>query len=146
MSPNSYYSHLHVQHVPLCPLCPLCVTQDVAVRLRPHTQTDRDRQRDTDSGHTQPVFRVLLGLNGWYTGLEIRLFQVSSDRVRLTSYAAFLTRSSDNNNNLPERSICGLSVLPPSYSRRRRQQQPGDGYLRPAMFALSVRWGENWPL
>ena len=52
---------------------------------------------------------VLLGLNGWYTGPETRLFQVSRQRLRLTSYAALRTRSSDRSSSRPGLSI---AVLP----------------------------------
>lgn len=104
-----------------CPRCPLFITQDVAVCLRPtdrQTERQRDRQVEvnTHDRHRRAV-RVLLGLNGWYTGLEIRLFQVSRDRLRLTSYAVLLTRSSDSSSCLLGLSICvcpSCSVLQPA--------------------------------
>lgn len=106
---------------PACPRCPLFITQDVAVCSRPtDTQTERQRDRqvkiNTHDRHRYAV-RVLLGLNGWYTGLETRLFQVSRDRLRLTSYAVLLTRSSDSSSCLLGLSICvcpSCSVLQPA--------------------------------
>lgn len=42
----------------------------------------------------------LLGLKGWYTGLQVRRVQVSAERLTLTSYAVFRTRSSDSSSSL----------------------------------------------
>lgn len=65
--------------------------------------------RARTDGH---FMRNLLGLNGWYTGLDTRLFHVSRERLKLTSYAVLRTRSSDSSSCLP-----GLSIgVRPSYT------------------------------
>lgn len=88
------------------PGCPLCYrTCGVKGRLS-HKHGRGYKQRQTKRQRERQRIRVLLGLNGWYTGLEIRLFHVSRDRLRLTSYAAFLTRSSASSRSLSCLSIC----------------------------------------
>lgn len=72
--------------------------QDASVLLKASRRTNTQRG-------SEDINRALLGLNGWYTGLETRRFQVSRDRLRLTLYAAFLTRRSDSSSSRP-----GLSI------------------------------------
>lgn len=64
--------------------------------LKAETQAEHSMEHESDSG----LVWTLLGLKGWYTGLLIRLFHVSTERLRLTSYAVFLTRSSDRSSSL----------------------------------------------
>lgn len=90
---------------PVCPLFYHRMTRCVYGRQTQDT-------RAVNIGKGKHVMRVLLGLNGWYTGLEVRLFHVSRDRLRLTSYAVLLTRSSDSSSCLLGLSICVF----PSYN------------------------------
>lgn len=97
---NIYYLHLkthrwlsvHVLHVPFV----LCLSRTPSWCLKADTKAEHSMEHASDSG----LVWTLLGLKGWYTGLLIRLFHVSTERLRLTSYAVFLTRSSDRSSSL----------------------------------------------
>lgn len=64
--------------------------------LKAETKAEHSMEHGSDSD----LVWTLLGLKGWYTGLLIRLFHVSTERLRLTSNAVFLTRSSDRSSSL----------------------------------------------
>lgn len=127
---------------PQCDLCLPCVCP-LSVPLVYRAGCFQGGRRS--GGQERARHRVLLGLNGWYTGPEeLRLFQVSRDRHRLTSHAAFPTRSSDSSSSLPGLSICV----------RRRCFCPGKGgceggdrggesvtFVRPCFFCVCV--GDN---
>lgn len=101
----------------LRPPRPLFIAQDVAACLQPTEKKKCGRPDEVPTWHIRArtdrhFLRNLLGLNGWYTGLETRLFHVSRERLKLTSYAVLLTRSSDSSSCLP-----GLSIgVRPSYN------------------------------